>query len=299
MKKLMACLVFCWSITASAHQFDSVPRIAVISAYPPEASLLRAAMQAAKTYVGNGVTFTTGVLEMQQVVLFLSGISMVNAAMNTQFALERFNITHIIYSGIAGGVDPALNLGDVVVAARWGQYLEVSLARKTVDGWMTPPMFSYPFANYDMLFPRALTVTRDGQPEAEERFWFAVDPTLLHVATAAVQPITLQRCTTGGLCLDHVPRVVIGGNGVSGSAFVDNAAFREYTFRTFNAKVLDMESAAVAHVAYTNNTPFIVFRSLSDLAGGEQAVNAIDTFFQLAANNSAQVVRAFLKHWPR
>ena len=55
-----------------------------------------------------------------------------------------------------------------------------------------------------------------------------------------------------------------------------------------------MESAAVAHVAYANAVPFIAFRSLSDLAGGESGENQIRTFFQLAADNSATVVRAFL-----
>ena len=42
----------------------------------------------------------------------------------------------------------------------------------------------------------------------------------------------------------------------------------EYTFKTFQANVLDMETAAIAHVAYANGVPYIAFRSLSDLAGG-------------------------------
>jgi adenosylhomocysteine nucleosidase len=59
-----------------------------------------------------------------------------------------------------------------------------------------------------------------------------------------------------------------------------------------------MESAAVAHVAYVNGKPFIAFRSLSDLAGGGEGENEIGTFFQLASDNAAKVVRAFLKALP-
>jgi adenosylhomocysteine nucleosidase len=59
-----------------------------------------------------------------------------------------------------------------------------------------------------------------------------------------------------------------------------------------------MESAAVAHVAYVNNVPFIAFRSLSDLAGGGSGRSEISTFFQLAADNSAKVVIAFLEKLP-
>jgi adenosylhomocysteine nucleosidase len=105
----------------------------------------------------------------------------------------------------------------------------------------------------------------------------------------------LAQCTADNRCLGHRPRVVVGGNGISGQAFVDNKAFREYTARVFDAQVLDMESAAVAHVAYANGTPFIAFRSLSDLAGGGDGENEMTTFLQLASENSAAVVRAFLK----
>jgi adenosylhomocysteine nucleosidase len=59
-----------------------------------------------------------------------------------------------------------------------------------------------------------------------------------------------------------------------------------------------MESAAVAHVAYANKTPFIAFRSVSDLAGGSEGENEMGIFFQLASDNSATVVQAFLRAVP-
>jgi adenosylhomocysteine nucleosidase len=79
---------------------------------------------------------------------------------------------------------------------------------------------------------------------------------------------------------------------------VDNAAYREWVWQTFEADSLDMESAAVAHVAYANSVPFIAFRSLSDLAGGGPGENELPTFFLLAADNSATVVAAFLENLP-
>ena len=63
--------------------------------------------------------------------------------------------------------------------------------------------------------------------------------------------------------------------------------------------MIDMETSAVAQVAYVNGVPFIAFRSLSDLAGGGEGQNQVRTFFQLAADNSATVVRAFLKALPK
>jgi adenosylhomocysteine nucleosidase len=123
-----------------------------------------------------------------------------------------------------------------------------------------------------------------------------VDAKMLDVAKT-LSKLDLAKCNAANKCLSHAPKVVVGGNGVSGQVFMDNAQFREYTFKTFNANVLDMETAATAMVAYANNVPYIAFRSLSDLAGGGEGENEIGTFFQIAADNSANVVLAFLKAW--
>ena len=286
---------------AAAHELaDEVPRTAVVSAFPPELSILRGALEGAETRSVNGVEFALGSLEGRDVVLFLSGISVVNSAMTAQLALDHFDVERIVFSGIAGGVDPSLRIGDVVVADRWGQYLELLLARKVEGGWGKPPFFEYPFVNFGMMFPRSVTVRRPGAGggEPETRFWFPVDESLLAAARAASSNVALERCAADDACLREPPRVVVGGPGVSGSAFVDNAAFREYVFETFGARVLDMESAAVAHVAYANGVPFLAVRSLSDLAGGGPGENEIGVFFGLAADNAAAVVRALLRALP-
>ena len=51
-------------------------------------------------------------------------VSMVNAALTTQMAIDHFQIDAIIFAGIAGAVDPALHPGDVVVPAYWIHQIE-------------------------------------------------------------------------------------------------------------------------------------------------------------------------------
>ncbi|BCO29764.1 5'-methylthioadenosine/S-adenosylhomocysteine nucleosidase [Rhodoferax lithotrophicus] len=276
---------------------DDTPRIAVLSAFQGELALLLSRVDAPQSYTVNGVSFTTGVLQGKPVVLFLSGVSMTNTAMTTQLVLDRFHVTHLVFSGIAGGVNPALNIGDVTVAQRWGQYLEVLMARETAPGkYSAPPwMDDVKLPNFGMLHPRPVTVRSDGHSE-ESKFWFEADAQLLALARS-VQGTVLDACDTTKQCLTHSPKLVVGGNGVSGQAFVDNRAFREYVFNTFEANVLDMETAATAMVAYSNGVPFIAFRSLSDLAGGGGTENEMDTFLSIAANNSAKVLLAFLAAW--
>ena len=296
----LTCILAPFAIAAE-RAFDRAPRIAIISAYQPELTTLLANVKGPKKDVANGVEFTTGTLGGKAVVLFLSGISMTNAAMNTQLVLDRFNVTHIVFSGIAGGANPALNVGDVVVAERWGQYLEIVAAREVspekfaIPGWMGAGTF----ANYGMMHPRPVGVRSKGRAKEEKKFWFEADPKLLAMARA-LGDVPLADCDEKKVCLTTKPQLLVGGNGVSGQAFVDNAAFREYTFKTFRANVLDMETAATAMVAYANGVPYIAFRSLSDLAGGAvggKGENEIETFFRLAADNSAKVLMAFLAAW--
>ena len=298
---LAALLIVLWAAVgnpgAAAETLDRTPRTAIMSAFEPEWTALQSMLVGRKDFLVHGTLFLTGTIEHKPVVLFESGVSMVNASMTTQLALDRFRIQKIAFSGIAGGVDTALEIGDVIVPDSWGEYLETVFAREK-DGVYTVPEFEEkPFPNFGMMFPQAVRIATGGR-EPEKRFWFPVDPRLLAAARRAMGAVTLKDCTPEHKCLLHKPKIVVGGHGVSGQAFVDNAAFREYARKTFDASVLDMESAAVAHVAYANGTPFIAFRSLSDLAGGGAGENEMGTFFQLASDNSAAFVREFLKQLP-
>lgn len=301
LKAVLATMLSAWCFlfpTHAAELLDSTPRVAVVSAFEPELALLLDQVKQSEKFSVNGVQFTTGTLRGKSVVLFLSGISMTNAAMNTQLALDRFRISHIVFSGIAGGVNPALHIGDVTVVRRWGQYLEVLMARETAPGvFAAPPgKGELGLPNFGMMIPRPVKVRSAAHPEISKKLWFDVDPKMLARARA-IQNVELAACDPQGQCLSRRPKLVVGGNGVSGSAFVDNADFRKYVFKTFRANVLDMESAACAMVAYSNGVPFIAFRSLSDLAGGGDDVNEMPIFMKIAADNSARVLLAFLDAW--
>lgn len=282
----------------AAGRLDPMPRVAVMSAFAPELVRLLEATEQPQRFSENGIDFTTGRLGGRPVVLVLSGISMVNAAMTTQMLLDRFQVTALVFSGIAGGVDPALMVGDVAVPRQWGQFMESYMAREEQGRFKPPVWATTPYPNFDMLFPAPVTMRSTAKPAGEKQFWFAADPALLAVAERVAPQVPLERCNGPDHCLDHAPAVRVGGNGVTGPAFVDNARLRAYLFSTFQARVVDMESAAVAMVAQQNGVPFIAFRSLSDLAGGDQDENRMYTFLSLAAGNAARVVVAFLQALP-
>jgi adenosylhomocysteine nucleosidase len=298
---LSLCAPLSLSAKAGSNIVDTTPRIALLSAYQPEWDALRAIVEDPQPSRQSGVEVITGKVEGHPVVLVLSGASMINAALTAQMAIDRFEVTAILSTGIAGGVDPALNIGDVVVSDRWGEYFEVILARATTDGFRLPAWAAkdQKFHRFGMIYPRGVDIVKMGSDEPTRQFWFPVDPKLFEVARNSVANVPLKRCLGTAVCIESTPKVVIGGNGVSGSAFVDNEEFRDYAHRTFGAQALDMQSAAVAHVAAINNVPFLAFRSLSDLAGGGRGENESSTFQHLAADNSVAVLRAFLKALPK
>jgi adenosylhomocysteine nucleosidase len=291
---------------AAAQKLDDTPRTVVMTAFYPEWHSLVPTIKDAKEHTINGSTFLAGTLEGKPVVLMQSGVSVVNAAMSTQLVLDRFTVKRIVFSGIAGGVDPALSIGDVVVAENWGQYLEGSFARKTKTGWRPPDQgHAESPANWNFIFPRGTLITSKGA-RMKRVYRIPVDGELLALAKKVVPTITLERCVPpsdkmnagSALCLPRMPKVVVGGTGVTAGIYADNAAFRIYLQKAWRARVLDMESAAVMQVALSNEVPAIVFRSLSDLAGGDPHKNMEYVFEHLASANSAHVVRAFVAALP-
>jgi adenosylhomocysteine nucleosidase len=274
-------------------------RTAVLSAFEPEWQALVKDLAGARTEKLNGMKIATGTLQGRPVVVMMSGVSMVNAAMNTQALLDHFRIDRIVFSGIAGGLDPALNIGDVVVPERWVSSLDVAMGREVHGLFERPDYYKArpSVANYGMMFPIGVRAGRDYET-GEFHMDFPVDPEMIRLAQSLSVRLSLKSCTAENACLSQTPKLVVGGLGVSSTAFLDNAEYRNYLHQTFAARAADMESAAVAQVAYVNGVPCIVFRSLSDLAGGGARGNEMGTFMRLASENSASVVKTFLKALP-
>lgn len=68
------------------------------------------------------ITFIEGKVEEKNVVLVQCGIGKVNAAMVTQALIDSYNIEYIVNIGVAGALNPMLNIGDVVIADKLIQH---------------------------------------------------------------------------------------------------------------------------------------------------------------------------------
>lgn len=91
-------------------------KIAIIGAMEEEVTILRNKMENVKKEIIAGCEYNSGTLEGKEVILLKSGIGKVNAAMSTTILLEKFKPELIINTGSAGGYDPSLQVGDVVIS---------------------------------------------------------------------------------------------------------------------------------------------------------------------------------------
>ncbi|MBC8011180.1 MAG: 5'-methylthioadenosine/S-adenosylhomocysteine nucleosidase [Burkholderiales bacterium] len=275
------------------------PLVAVLNAYRPEMDamvkefgLLEGGFAEQRV---KGFRYYIGQVEGKDVVVFETGMSLVNAAMALQLAFERLPISHVLFAGVAGGTDPALRVGDVVIPEKWAYHCEAAYFNPTPDGkgWTKAEYFKQRYPNFGMIFPDEMEAIRADKEKFERVPFFPVDAGLIEVAKRAVEKLgPVISAKTG-----REITVSIGGAGVTGTVFLDNRDYRKFVHDTWGARCADMETTAYAHVCYTNEIPFLAVRALSDLAGGQEPgqENVIDANEGVSSVHAVKVLRAILR----
>jgi adenosylhomocysteine nucleosidase len=296
---MRTCLTLAWLLWVPGALSAAAPAYtAVLSAYPPETEAVRrqfAADPGGKftRHVIAGVAYDTGVVSGRPVLLFQAGMSLVNAAYQLQIALDHFPVARVLFAGVAGGVSPDLAVADVVIPDRWAYHAEAAyLNPDGKGGYVVPEYFHPQLKNFGMIFPDAVAVIREGESEAHRQPFFASDPALLRLAERVAPQ--LRALTYGGRPI----HIRVGGTGVTGPVFLDNADYREWVHRVWDAECTDMESTAYAQVCWANHIPFLIVRGLSDLAGGQHAPNPINENEDAVAVLAAKTVRAIFDQLP-
>ena len=243
--------------------------LAVLGAFEQEVSLLGEMLTAAESRSIEGITFTSGRLDGKPIVLAWTGVGKANAAMTTTLLLEHFRPARVILTGIAGGVDPNLQPGDIVIAEQtahhdmgilWSDGIEHGGVKNRLTG-DTNPVF------------------------------FPADPNLLAVARRAAERATFEPVSrkTG----DQPPRVVCG-TVVTGDTFVASENACAEFVEKLGADAVEMEGAAVAQLCYQRAVGCLVIRSIADKAD-ESAIVDKQKFYATAAKNSATLVARMIQ----
>lgn len=194
-------------------------------------------------------TFYEGTWAGQEIVVVLSRVGKVSAAVTTTLLLERFAVSHVICTGVAGAVDPRLRLGDIVIADR--------LIQHDMDARPLFPQFEIPL----------LGRTEFPAPLSDSAFRAALSYAIEDFA----RDIPEERRVAFGITKPEVHRGLI----VSGDQFIADPK-RSCTLRESLPEALctEMEGAAVAQVCHEmGEIPFAVIRVISDRADHSAAVD--------------------------
>lgn len=243
--------------------------LGIIAALPEEVRHLGEALEIDDKIVRGNFAFRLGRLDRVPVVLVEAGIGKVNTSLVATLLLDHFACRAILLTGVAGGLDPKLQVGDVVVAERLVQH------------------------DYGAIVNGNLKPFRPGVPplgEARDRVAFELDAGLVRTLRQAL----------AGLALPELPAAVTGGPArkpvigfgtiLSGDQFINCETTRQRLHAAYKAHAVEMEGAALAQVAEQFRASCVVVRCLSDLAGRDSHLD-FAAFLPHAAEMAAQVLR--------
>ena len=161
--------------------------------------------------------------------------------------IEHFKPDYIVNTGSAGGFDPSLKVGDIVVSSEV-RYHDVDLTAFGYEIGQLP-------AN-----PPAYTP----------------------------HPVLIEAAKTGVSQLKDIQTLV--GLITTGDTFMTKAEDIEKARANFpTMAAVEMEGAAIAHTCHQLNVPFVIIRSLSDIAGKESPTS-FDEYLETASVNSSTLV---------
>ena len=253
--------------TSFAQVYTPQPVTGLLGAFAAEVSLVKQSLEDSKTVLIDGIPFTTGLIGNQRVVVAETGIGKVNAAMTTALLLSHFHPRQVLFTGIAGGTNPALQPGDIVIA------------RQTIH-------HDYQYITFEK---QPSIQTRNAVTGEKNPAYFNADSVMLARAQAVARSVVFDPIPGTSR-----PPSVLTGTVVTGDQFISSAKKVAELRQTFNADATEMEGAAVAQVCYQMQVPHLVIRSLSDRADANARTDML-SFYQTAARNSARLVLALVK----
>jgi len=207
--------------------------IAIICAMPDEVYPFKQRIQLEEDFWIGMTRFRRGQYKGKEITLVQSGIGKVHAAAATQILISQFTPDAIFSCGTAGGLDTCHQIGDIIVG-------ECTIQHDY--GFVVPETFIH----FGLQIRKA-----DKKPEFLKEF--SADRELLRIAKSINDRWEEQL-------------QVFYGSILTGDQIILSSQKRQFLADQFSALAVDMESAAIAQVAYVHNVPFLAIRGISDYA---------------------------------
>ena len=245
-------------------------RLAIISALQEEQQGLVEAMQGAAKLTHGMRTYTDGKISGIDAVCVLSRIGKVAAATTATMLIEKFGVTHLLFTGVAGAGHAGVKVGDIVIAE--------SLLQYDMDASPLFPRYQVPLTGLSH---------------------FQTDLQLTNVLAGAA---TVFLETDFENVIGHAERDdfrllgprVHRGLIASGDQFISSAGhINALSAALPGLLAVEMEGAAVAQVCFELGVPFAVIRTVSDNANEDAPHDFMRFVTTVAARYAFHIVTRF------
>ena len=208
-----------------------------------------------------------GTLFNKDVILVFSRWGKVASAVTTTQLINDFNVSEIIFTGVAGGILDELNIGDVVIGKNLYQH----------------DLNASPF--YEKL----------EIPILKKKFLITADATNLLAATNTFLNTYNDYVEPSDAVLFNItkPKVVFG-DIASGDQFISSLKkIKKLNKLIPTATCVEMEGASVAQVCFEYSMPFSIIRIISDKANDNANIDFSKFSNSIASNYALGILKNY------
>ncbi|KOH43937.1 5'-methylthioadenosine/adenosylhomocysteine nucleosidase [Sunxiuqinia dokdonensis] len=241
----------------------------LIGAMREEVLLLKNDIENLKTEQFGSREFYSGTINNQELVMCLSGWGKVAAASTATTLINHYQVDQLVFIGLAGSVQPHLNIGDIVVANQLIQH-DVDLSR--LDGF---PTVESPFWK---------TFAFDVFPHSGEKAIQAVDKFVLNLRKGSYPKIHSN----------YNPAVYVGAIGTGDQFIASKEGKVRINERFPQVLCTEMEGAAIAQIAADYQLPCTVVRVISDKADEDAHDSFAKFLFEDISHISVELAKLIL-----
>ena len=241
--------------------------IGIISAMQEEMQALLNELKNTKTSTKGMRNYYTGTLYNKEVVLVFSRWGKVASAATTTQLINDFDISEILFTGVAGGIKPSLNIGDIIVGKRLYQH--------DLDAQPFYKQFEVPILK-KLYFE---TKNTNKLLNATKQF---IDQYDLFVNRKDAQNFNIDK-----------PSVILG-DIASGDQFISSLEKIENLNKTLpTVMCVEMEGASVAQVCYEYDIPFSIIRIISDKANDNAHIDFAKFMHIIASHYALGILKNY------
>eukprot|EP01080_Neovahlkampfia_damariscottae_P005324 gene5324-9134_t len=251
------------TINAESKELKTNSVIGVLGAMPEEIQLIQQKAKNVVTHkLNNFITIFEGEIEGKKIVFGNSGVGKTFASSVVTTMINQFQITSLIFTGLAGGMSESIGLGDIIIA------------KDVIDYEMDCRNFKLP---WDETYQHKL-----GEIPFLQLRTFPCDKKLIDIAMKTKIEVSKKL-----------------GRIASGSEFVIQSRKKEIYDKIWKElefpDCLEMEGSAVAQICHVYQIPFLLIRTISDTFKGDANLE-FGKFLKVAAQHNNEMAIDIIKN---